>query len=90
MRSAELLDWQKSIGPVGESWKDDYHSYKDFLGYRWAAVPPLDEREKIVRDTHQSMGHPEQHKLLFDIGMVWWWPKMRDTVEKVLRSCPAC
>jgi len=53
-------------------------------------VPPIDERERIVQDTHTSMGHTGHHKLLHDLGLTWWWPKMRDTVEKVLRSCLAC
>ena len=58
--------------------------------WRWAAVPPIDERVKIVRDTHGSMGHTGRHRLLHDIGMTWWWPRMRQTVEQVLDSCAVC
>lgn len=58
--------------------------------WRWAAVPPIDERARIVHDTHTSMGHTGRHRLLHDVSMTWWWPKMRQTVEEVLRSCPVC
>ena len=58
--------------------------------YRWATVPPVHERQSIVRDTHNSMGHTGRDKLLADLVSVWYWPNMRNTVEAVLHSCSAC
>jgi Integrase zinc binding domain/Integrase core domain len=36
------------------------------------------------------MGHPGRDKLLADLRTIWWWPRMRDTIEEVLSRCPSC
>ena len=58
--------------------------------FRWASVPPIAARHRIIRDVHLSTGHVGRDKLLSTVGAVWWWPNMRATVTEVLRCCPAC
>lgn len=58
--------------------------------FRYCCVPPITQRERIVRDTHESLSHIGRDKLISSISSTWWWPKIRDTVEHVLTTCPAC
>ena len=49
-------------------------------------------RYKLVLEAHEPAfaGHFGFDKTLAHTQRLWWWPKMRETVETVIKGCPTC
>ena len=57
---------------------------------RWVDVPPLVTRERLLIDTHDSLGHCGRDKLLAALRISFWWPGMHMDVAECLRRCTTC
>ena len=49
-------------------------------------------RYKLMLEAHEPLfaGHFCVDKTLAHARRYWWWPKMRDTADKVVKGCPLC
>jgi hypothetical protein len=56
----------------------------------WVMVPNMQDRVKIVRDTHEIYGHVGREKLLDALRTTYFWPGMRNMVTRVLKTCDVC
>lgn len=51
---------------------------------------PKGIRGRIVRSSHDDMGHYGLEKTLSSIRVVYWWPRMRQFVKKYINTCLEC
>ena len=49
-------------------------------------------RYKLMLEAHEPpfAGHFCVDKTLAHAKRYWWWPRMRETAEKVVKGCPLC
>ena len=79
--------------------------YRRARGFRWLAhqlykiqqegpsmlvVPPVKERDELVKKIHRDMGHYGIHRMLDRLRRTYWWKGMDDTVKNVLKRCLPC
>ena len=57
---------------------------------RWVDVPPLITRNRLMMDTHDSLGHCGRDKLFAALQLYFWWPKMYSDVIDCIRHCAVC
>ena len=53
-------------------------------------VPPLAERQQLVKATHERCGHFGEKRTLSLLAASYWWRGMSNDVRLVLRSCETC
>jgi Integrase zinc binding domain len=57
---------------------------------RWVDVPPLITRNRLMMDTHDSLGHCGRDKLFAALQFYFWWPRMYSDVIDCIRQCAVC
>jgi len=70
----------------------DYH-IKDQLFYHCRKLCiPQTERVKIIREAHTSLisGHFGVTKMVAQLQIFCYWPKMNETVSRYVRGCTMC
>lgn len=99
LTDAKIQDIHKILTkpPVTE---EERHVYKHYalrdgrvyritaLGIQW--VVPRGMRHQIVRAAHDELGHFALEKTLQRLCRHYWFPKMREYVEKYIASCIQC
>ena len=60
------------------------------LPERWVDVPPLVARAQLLVDTHDSLGHCRQDKLLSSLHGSYWWPGMHTDLADCIQHCSVC
>ena len=53
-------------------------------------VPPPDEREQLVKETHEQCGHFGRQRTYHLLTLTYWWPGIYEAVIKVIRNCQVC
>ena len=46
--------------------------------------------EKLIRYTHEKVMHMGVANTMVALREIWWIPKMRSLVKKVIRNCNVC
>ena len=79
--------------------------YRRAQGFRWLAnylykvpkegktmlfIPPVDDRQELVKKIHRDIGHFGIHRMLDRLKRNYWWKGMEDTVKDVLKACMPC
>ncbi|CAI5481973.1 unnamed protein product [Closterium sp. Yama58-4] len=97
----ETLAWLKgetaegaTVSARARSRGQHYRWYQDQVQIRtqdgWKRVPEPKEREGVIREVHNRLGHfgPLRTQQLLQTG--WWWAGMRKEVKDWVAKCPAC
>ena len=89
---------------IGLSAKERDRVYRRARAYRWMAdgvmklqpagvmvvVPRPGDRQTIVTEQHQTMGHFGVQRVLDVLQKNYWWRNMGDMVVSVIRACAPC
>ena len=73
----------------GLTWKEDGVVYMEGRIY----VPSNRKiKEKILKENHNlaDMGHPEQYRMLKVIKRTYWWPGLKEDIEKYVQGYFKC
>ena len=57
---------------------------------RWVDVPLLVAHAQLLADTHNSVRHYGQHKLLSALHRSYWWPGMHVDIADCIWYCSVC
>ena len=89
---------------MGLSAKERDRVYRRAKAYRWlgdgvmkllsggamVVVPRPQERQAIVKDLHQTMGHFGVQRVLDRLQKNYWWRNMGELVVTVIKACLPC
>jgi hypothetical protein len=53
-------------------------------------VLPYDLRQRYMNDFHRRGGHFSVDKMLAMMRRTFWWPRMRDDIERYVEQCAVC
>jgi hypothetical protein len=62
----------------------------DLICYKDKIVIAAAQQQRIVDWYHNYLGHPGINRTEETIEQHLWWPKMRDHITSVVRSCDSC
>ncbi|CAI6004936.1 unnamed protein product [Closterium sp. NIES-64] len=98
---SETLAWLKGATSEGaqvsaraRSRGQHYRWYQEQVQIRtqdgWKRVPEPKEREGVIQEVHNKLGHfgPLRTQQLLQTG--WWWAGMRKEIKDWVAKCPAC
>ena len=63
---------------------------KVLMGGAIVVVPRPADRQGIVMNTHQGMGHFGVRQVLDRLQKNYWWRNMGDMVVTIIRACHPC
>lgn len=53
-------------------------------------MPPENEREQLIKDCHVKLNHRGRTSVYYEIRKEFYWPGVKDQIEKVLKNCETC
>ena len=56
----------------------------------WVDIPLLVAHAQLLADTHDSLGHCRQDKLLSALQGSYWWPGMHADIADCIWHCSVC
>ncbi|OXU16428.1 hypothetical protein TSAR_016671 [Trichomalopsis sarcophagae] len=90
----------EEIAKLRESLKSDDHKnyrlhegivfHKSDRGSTWAIVVPEELRGRLVRETHERIGHGGVYKIISELQQCYWWRGMRKRVKRFVSACDLC
>lgn len=70
----------------------DYHVHNNLLYHLGKLCVPQGERVNVIREAHTSLivGHFGVGKIVAQIQMYFYWPRMNESVSRYIRGCSMC
>lgn len=53
-------------------------------------MPPANERDKLIMDCHLQLSHRGRTSVYYEIRKQFYWPGVKDQIERVLKNCETC
>lgn len=78
----------RMVGMVACTARFRYDGSNLFLGDK--RVPPKTEREEILKNFHEALGHPSIEALMKEVSKTYYWSSMNTDIQNLQASCITC